>query len=67
MAKVESICISEKRGTVKRPVDRAVFRTQWGIEGDAHAGPWHRQVSLLSSPESDAFRAAGHPGWRGGL
>lgn len=56
---VTAICISEKRGTQKKPVDTARLRTDWGIEGDAHAGHWHRQVSLLSQEEIDAFRAEG--------
>lgn len=54
---VTAICISEKRGTQKKTVDTARLRTDWGIEGDAHAGHWHRQVSLLSQEEIDAFRA----------
>lgn len=56
---VTAICISEKRGTQKKTVDTARLRTDWGIEGDAHAGHWHRQVSLLSQEEIDAFRAEG--------
>ena len=50
----DSNCISKKRGTQKKPVDTARLRTDWGIEGDAHAGHWHRQVSLLSQEEIDA-------------
>ena len=56
---VTAICISEKRGTQKKTLDTARLRTDWGIEGDAHAGHWHRQVSLLSQEEIDAFRAEG--------
>lgn len=47
MGRLEGICISEVRGTVKKPVSRAEFRAGHGIVGDAHAGDWHRQVSLL--------------------
>ena len=47
MAKVLAVCISEKKGVQKRPVDQAELRANHGIVGDAHAGPWHRQVSLL--------------------
>ena len=47
MAKVLAVCISEKKGVQKHPVDRAELRANHGIVGDAHAGPWHRQVSLL--------------------
>lgn len=45
---VKAICISEKRGTDKKSVHKAHFIVNHGIEGDAHAGNWHRQVSLLS-------------------
>lgn len=43
-----AVCTSERKGTRKRDVGRAQLRAGWGIEGDAHAGPWHRQVSLLA-------------------
>ncbi len=45
---VKAICISPARGTEKRPVEKGVFIEGYGIEHDAHAGNWHRQVSLLS-------------------
>jgi hypothetical protein len=47
LAKVLSVNISAETGTIKHPVPQAVFRENYGIEGDAHAGDWHRQVSLL--------------------
>ncbi len=53
------ICLSEKRGTKKTEVSSAVLRKDWGIEGDAHAGAWHRQVSLLSVEKIEAFREKG--------
>lgn len=56
---IRAICISEKKGTQKQPVDQAVLREDWGLEGDAHAGKWHRQVSLLSSEKIEAFRDRG--------
>ena len=46
MGKIIGICISEKRGTAKHEVETAKLVEDWGIEGDAHAGHWHRQVSL---------------------
>ena len=47
--KIVSINISEKKGVRKKPVDEVVLRTEYGIEGDAHASSeWHRQVSLLA-------------------
>ena len=45
--RVVALSISRKRGTAKRNVAAATFVPDWGIEGDAHAGAWHRQVSLL--------------------
>ena len=59
MGKITGICISEKRGTSKHPVDEAVIREGWGIENDAHGGNWHRQISLLSQEKIDAFRRKG--------
>ena len=56
---VIAVCISEKKGTQKKPVDEIVLREDWGIEGDAHAGKWHRQVSLLSYERVEEFRARG--------
>lgn len=56
---VIAVCISEKRGTQKKNVGKAIFRENWGIENDAHAGDWHRQVSLLSYDKIQAFRAKG--------
>ena len=57
MAKIEALCVSEKKGEPKRPVAAAEFRRDHGIVGDAHAGPWHRQVSLLAAEDVDAARA----------
>lgn len=59
MGKVMALCMSEKRGTLKTAHDAARFITEWGIDGDAHAGNWHRQVSLLGFAEIEAFRAKG--------
>jgi molybdenum cofactor synthesis domain-containing protein len=53
------VCISDRKGTTKTAVLRAVLREEHGIEGDAHAGPGHRQVSLLSDTDIDAMRACG--------
>jgi molybdenum cofactor synthesis domain-containing protein len=59
MGKIEALCISDKRGIEKRSVPTAEFKTGWGIVGDAHAGTWHRQVSLLSLEKIEAFRQRG--------
>jgi len=59
MGKVMAVCISEKKGTQKTRVDEGHFIEEFGIEGDAHAGKWHRQVSLLSFDTIEAFKAKG--------
>ncbi len=59
MGTVMAVCVSRQKGTQKENVGRALFQTDWGIEGDAHAGKWHRQVSLLSHERVEEFRARG--------
>lgn len=59
MGNVIAVCISEKKGVQKRNVGSARFIEDWGIENDAHAGTWHRQVSLLSHDRVEEFRARG--------
>ena len=59
MAKILAICISEKKGTLKNEVSEAKFIEDFGIENDAHAGKWHRQVSLLEFNKIDEFRKKG--------
>ena len=59
MGRVIAVCISEKKGTQKKNVGSAQFIEDWGIQGDAHAGKWHRQVSLLSAEKINDFRARG--------
>ena len=54
MGNVMSVCISEVRGTKKKQIDKAVLVKDWGIEGDAHAGSWHRAISLLSYEKYEA-------------
>lgn len=56
MAKVLAVCISEKKGTQKKPVSSIKIKIDWGIEGDAHAGNWHRQISLLANESVDKVR-----------
>ncbi len=56
MGKIVAICVSEKKGTLKTQVPSACLKEDWGLEGDAHAGRWHRQVSLLSADKIEAFR-----------
>ena len=59
MGNVLAVCTSARKGTQKTDIHSAKFVKGWGIEGDAHAGRWHRQVSLLSGEKVDAFRAKG--------
>ena len=56
---VLAVCISEKKGTEKKEVEKIILKEDWGIETDAHAGKWHRQVSLLAFEKIDAFRKKG--------
>ncbi len=56
---VKAINISDTKGVVKNPIERGYFKVDHGLEGDAHAGNWHRQVSLLASESADKVRAAG--------
>lgn len=48
MTKVKALCISEQKGTIKHPVSVIECIENWGLKNDAHAGKWHRQVSLMS-------------------
>lgn len=57
--KIIGICVSENRGTQKHEIKEANIVKDWGIEGDAHGGKWHRQVSLLSFEKIEEFRAKG--------
>lgn len=61
-AKVVAINISEKKGTIKKPIDEGNFIEDFGLEGDAHAGKWHRQVSLLAQESIDKLKALGLEG-----
>ena len=56
MAKVLAVCISEQKGVQKHPVTEIQIRFQHGIVGDAHAGNWHRQISLLGNESVDKVR-----------
>ena len=59
MGKVIAVCTSEAKGTQKVSVPEIEIKEDWGIQGDAHAGKWHRQVSLLSFDKIEEFRARG--------
>ena len=56
---VRAVCTSPAKGTEKRPVSQGIFIKNFGIKDDAHAGKWHRQVSLLSYDKVEEFNARG--------
>lgn len=57
--RILSIAVSKSKGTRKTIVDEAVLIEGHGLEGDAHAGPWHRQVSFLASESISKARQSG--------
>lgn len=59
MSEVIAICISEQKGTCKHMIEEVNVIENHGFEHDAHAGNWHRQVSLLGLEKIEAFRAKG--------
>ena len=59
MGTITAVCISKEKGTAKRPVDSALLIVDHGLEHDAHAGNWHRQVSLLSLKKIEDFKKRG--------
>ena len=56
MATIEAVCVSHKKGIVKKEQEGIELKKAWGIEGDAHAGDWHRQVSLLAGESIDQVK-----------
>ena len=56
MGIIEAVCLSERKGMVKKEVPEILLEENWGITGDAHAGIWHRQVSLLAGESIDAVK-----------
>jgi len=59
MARVVSINISKKKGVIKVPVNKAEIKIDHGIVGDAHAGNWHRQISMLAEESIDKMKNKG--------
>ena len=59
VGKILAVCISKEKGTQKENVGSAVVRANHGIEGDAHSGSWHRQVSLLADESIEKMRERG--------
>ena len=61
MGRVEALCISQNKGERKTPVQRALFCADHGIESDAHANTWHRQISILAAEDIESVRQKGLP------
>ena len=54
--RIQAICSSAKKGMVKHEMNEAIIENDWGIMEDAHAGKWHRQVSLLAGESIDRVK-----------
>lgn len=67
IGKVISINISEKKGTIKKPIEKGMFKQNHGLVGDAHAGEWHRQISLLGIESIEKTRKQGIDGLTPGV
>ena len=61
MGRVEALCVSQEKGERKTPIGSAIFDADSGIGTDAHAGAWHRQVSLLAAEDVETIRQKGMP------
>jgi TatD DNase family protein len=59
MGVVAAVCISKEKGVAKKDIGRGELVARHGLKGDAHAGDWHRQISLLSLQKIEAFRVKG--------
>jgi len=59
MAKIIAVCTSQNKGERKTDIGQGLLVVDHGLQGDAHAGPWHRQVSLLAMESIDKMRALG--------
>ncbi len=66
MGRVEAICTAAVKGGKKVPQPAVRFAANHGIEGDAHAGPWHRQVSVLAAEDIEEMRQRALPGLKDG-
>ena len=59
-AKVKAVCLSEEKGTTKKVIAKGQLIENFGLKGDAHAGKWHRQLSLLDESSIDKMRGQGY-------
>jgi len=56
---IVAVCTSSRKGIPKHPIARGTLKVNWGLDGDAHAGNWHRQVSLLAIESINKMREKG--------
>lgn len=61
IGKVLEVNVSDRKGIIKTPIEVGKLKVDFGIEGDAHGGNWHRQVSLLAQESIDKMKAMGLP------
>lgn len=66
LGRLDAICLSKRKGERKRPVPKALLVENSGIAGDAHAGVWHRQISILAAEDADHVRRSGMPELKAG-
>lgn len=59
-AEVKAVCLSEEKGTTKKVIEKGLLLENYGLKGDAHAGKWHRQLSLLDISSIDKMRGQGY-------
>ena len=59
-AKIKAVCLSEKKGTTKKVIEKGELIENFGLKGDAHAGKWHRQLSLLDESSINKMRGQGY-------
>ncbi|PUU90122.1 MULTISPECIES: MOSC domain-containing protein [Halanaerobium] len=59
-AKIKAVCLSEEKGTTKKVIEEGILIENFGLKGDAHAGKWHRQLSLLDESSIDKMRNQGY-------
>ena len=59
MGIIKAVCISKEKGTRKKNVGEGLLIEEHGLQNDSHAGPWHRQVSLLAMESIEKMKARG--------
>ncbi len=67
MAKIVAVNISREKGKIKENVDEVMLIENFGLEGDAHGGPWHRQVSFLALESIDIMKKKGLDDLKSGM